>query len=91
MKLRGGLVQEVKSCSMRPADCIHVPLLAPRFLIEKDAVGHRVIKGHEGANKLTLVDSERSRPNQITIGRNTTSPGLKPGNEGIVLGTHPSG
>jgi hypothetical protein len=53
---------------------------------KKGAVGYRVIIGHEGANKLTLVDSKRIRLNQITIGRNTTSAGLKLGNEGVTLG-----
>jgi len=31
------------------------------------------------------------RPNQITIGGNTTSPGLKLGNKRVVLGTNASG
>src|SRR5215471_3688441 len=60
-------------------------------LIEKDGVCHGIVIGHKRANELTLVDSEGMRPNQITIRRNTTSPGLKLGNERVVLGSHPSG
>ena len=60
-------------------------------LVEKYAVGHRVIKGHKSANELTFVDSESMRPNQIAIGRNTAPAGLKLGNKRIVLGTDSGG
>jgi hypothetical protein len=58
---------------------------------ERIALCQRIIVGHESANELTLIDSEGMRPNRITIGRNTTSPGLQLGNERVVLDAHPSG
>ena len=67
------------------------PLVGSPLPAEKNAVCDGIIKGHESANELTLIDSESMRPNQITIGRNTTSPGLKLGNKRVVFGTHPSG
>ena len=78
--------------SIRPGARRHAcPLVSSPLSAEKNAVCDGIIKGHEGANELTLVDSESMRPNQITIGRNTTSPGLKLGNKRVVLSTHPSG
>ena len=65
----------------------HARPFALRF-VEKNGICHWIVKGHQGANELTVVNSESMRPNQITIGRNTTSSGLKLGNEGIVLGAN---
>src|SRR5262249_34904916 len=57
-----------------------------RRLIEQDAVGHRIIIRHEGANELALVDSERVCPCEIAVGRNATASGLELRDERVVLG-----
>ena len=67
------------------------PLVGSPLPAEKNAVCDGIIKRHESANEPTLFDSESMRPSQITLGRNTTSPGLKLGNKRVVFGTHPSG